>query len=292
MQAVGRIGRYISKGVYIVSGPFHPFGGAVDIIVVEQPDGTFKSSPWYVRFGKFQGVLKTKEKIVKVCVNGVEADFHMYLNHKGEAYFLKEVDEEEGESYEKFPSGGERGGRSRVMSGSRSFDSNGSISTDARNEDIMARSSSRRSRASGLVSGCRSMRTYGPRDWEPEVGVGVIRRGSLERAEIAAELLELNWSTNLASLKFRKSNSPASTPDIFDSNIVNVVEEPSCKESLVHNNLESSSMNGNSHEEATSCNMNVQSVENMEFTIQCADGKLPYLNGIVEGIATSTGGKM
>ncbi|PPR93944.1 hypothetical protein GOBAR_AA26726 [Gossypium barbadense] len=58
--AVGRLGSYISRGVYTVSGPFHPFGGAVDIIVVEQPDGTFKTSPWYVRFGKFQGVLKTR----------------------------------------------------------------------------------------------------------------------------------------------------------------------------------------------------------------------------------------
>ncbi|KAJ1397399.1 hypothetical protein SESBI_31832 [Sesbania bispinosa] len=46
MQAVGRLGSYISQGVYTVSGPFHPFGGAVDIVVVEQEDGSFKSSPW------------------------------------------------------------------------------------------------------------------------------------------------------------------------------------------------------------------------------------------------------
>ncbi|XP_048131137.1 phosphatidate phosphatase PAH2-like isoform X2 [Rhodamnia argentea] len=285
MQAVETIGRYISQGVYIVSGPFHPFGGAVDIIVVEQPDGTFKSSPWYVCFGKFQGVLKTKEKIVKICVNGVKADFHMYLNHKGQAYFLKEADEEEGESYEKFPSGGERGGHSWVMSGSRSFDSKGSTLRDAGNENIMARSRSCQSRASGLVSECRSMGTDGPR--QQEVGVGVIRRGPLESAEIAAELLELNWSI---SFKFRKRLSPAFAPATFDSKIVNVDEKPSCKESLVHSNPESSLTDGPSHEEAASCNMSVQSVENTDFTVQCANGKLSYLNGIAEGIATSTGG--
>ena len=41
--------------------------GAIDVIVVEQEDGTFLSSPFHVRFGKL-GVLKAKEKIVsRVC---------------------------------------------------------------------------------------------------------------------------------------------------------------------------------------------------------------------------------
>ena len=33
------------------------------MIVVEQEDGTFKSSPFHVRFGKL-GVMKAREKIV------------------------------------------------------------------------------------------------------------------------------------------------------------------------------------------------------------------------------------
>ncbi|KAL3693544.1 hypothetical protein R1sor_007195 [Riccia sorocarpa] len=95
MFAVGsRVGtlfaQSITQSIYTVSGPFHPFGGAVDIIVVEQEDGSFKSSPWYVKFGKFQGVLKRREKKVVVAVNDVEANFHMFLDHKGEAYFLKD----------------------------------------------------------------------------------------------------------------------------------------------------------------------------------------------------------
>lgn len=92
MNVVGRVGSLISKGVYSVATPFHPFGGAVDVIVVQQQDGTFRSTPWHVQFGKFQGVLKGAEKIVRISVNGVEANFHMYLDNSGEAYFVKEVD--------------------------------------------------------------------------------------------------------------------------------------------------------------------------------------------------------
>ena len=85
-------GKFLSQGLSNVSGPFHPFGGAVDIIVCKQEDGGYKTSPWYVRFGKFQGVLKRSEKIVTLTVNGVEASFHMYLDTKGEAFFMREVE--------------------------------------------------------------------------------------------------------------------------------------------------------------------------------------------------------
>ena len=39
--------------------------GAIDVIVVEQEDGTYLSSPFHVRFGKL-GVLKAREKIVSI----------------------------------------------------------------------------------------------------------------------------------------------------------------------------------------------------------------------------------
>ena len=37
--------------------------GALDVIVVRQPDGTFQSSPFHVRFGKLN-VLQSAEKLV------------------------------------------------------------------------------------------------------------------------------------------------------------------------------------------------------------------------------------
>ena len=39
--------------------------GAIDVIVVEQEDGSLKSSPFHVKFGKL-GVLKAREKIVSL----------------------------------------------------------------------------------------------------------------------------------------------------------------------------------------------------------------------------------
>ncbi|XP_021749493.1 phosphatidate phosphatase PAH1-like isoform X2 [Chenopodium quinoa] len=99
MNVVGKVGSLITQGVYSVATPFHPFGGAVDIIVVQQQDGSFRSTPWYVQFGKFQGVLKGAEKVVRINVNGNEASFHMNLDNSGEAYFVREADP--GESSEK-----------------------------------------------------------------------------------------------------------------------------------------------------------------------------------------------
>lgn len=95
MKMVGRFGNFLSQSVLEIAVPFHPFGGAIDVIVVQQHDGTFRTTPWHVQFGKFQGLLKGSEKVV-ITVNGVEADFHMYLDSSGEAYFMKEVDSSEG----------------------------------------------------------------------------------------------------------------------------------------------------------------------------------------------------
>lgn len=92
MGVVGKVGSRISQGVYSVANPFHPFGGTIDVIVVQQLDETFRSTPWYVRFRKFQGVLKGAQKVVCIAVSGIEANFHMHLGNSGKAYFVKEVD--------------------------------------------------------------------------------------------------------------------------------------------------------------------------------------------------------
>jgi len=39
--------------------------GAIDVVVVEQPDGTYQSSPFHVRFGKL-GVIRSNEKVVSI----------------------------------------------------------------------------------------------------------------------------------------------------------------------------------------------------------------------------------
>uniref|UniRef100_A0A0D6R5X6 Lipin N-terminal domain-containing protein n=1 Tax=Araucaria cunninghamii TaxID=56994 RepID=A0A0D6R5X6_ARACU len=90
-----RLGGYITQGVSTVAGR------AVDIIVVEQEDGSFRSTPWYVKFGKVLGVIKRTEKTVAVAVNGVETKFHMHLDSSGHACFLNDVESPEGEDESK-----------------------------------------------------------------------------------------------------------------------------------------------------------------------------------------------
>ncbi|XP_064484898.1 phosphatidate phosphatase LPIN3-like isoform X3 [Ornithodoros turicata] len=67
--------------------------GAIDVIVVEQPDGSFATSPFHVRFGKI-GVLRSREKIVDIEINGKPVNIHMKLGESGEAFFVEEVHEE------------------------------------------------------------------------------------------------------------------------------------------------------------------------------------------------------
>lgn len=200
MQAWGRLGGYIRRGVCNVSGPFLPFGGAVDIIVVQQKDGSFKSSPWYVRFGKFQRVMKAakREKVkVSVSVNGVETDFHMCLSPKGEVFFLHANSSQHGEGEEEGPEEQEEEEEDGIESmwgyddiqvrgsNKRQFKSK---SCNFRSEDpVLDRTGSRRSRMCRLV--------FGP---SSDGGDGEdVDADLVERAEIAAKLLDLRWSTNL-----------------------------------------------------------------------------------------------
>ncbi|XP_044273880.1 phosphatidate phosphatase LPIN1 isoform X1 [Varanus komodoensis] len=65
--------------------------GCIDVIVVRQPDGTLQCSPFHVRFGKM-GVLRSKEKVVDIEINGESVDLHMKLGDNGEAFFVEETE--------------------------------------------------------------------------------------------------------------------------------------------------------------------------------------------------------
>uniref|UniRef100_A0A8C9W6N3 phosphatidate phosphatase n=1 Tax=Scleropages formosus TaxID=113540 RepID=A0A8C9W6N3_SCLFO len=66
--------------------------GCIDVIVVRQPDGTLQCSPFHVRFGKM-GVLRSREKVVDIEINGEPVNLHMKLGENGEAFFVKETEE-------------------------------------------------------------------------------------------------------------------------------------------------------------------------------------------------------
>ncbi|NXJ67039.1 LPIN3 phosphatase, partial [Rostratula benghalensis] len=69
--------------------------GCIDVVVVKQPDNSFQCSPFHVRFGKL-GVLRSKEKVVDIEINGEPVDLHMKLGDNGEAFFVQESEEDEG----------------------------------------------------------------------------------------------------------------------------------------------------------------------------------------------------
>lgn len=89
MQYVGKVGGY----VYNQWNSLNPatLSGAIDIIVIEHPDGTLHCSPWHVRFGKFR-IIKPLQKKIDLYVNGTKTDLPMKLGEGGEAFFVFETD--------------------------------------------------------------------------------------------------------------------------------------------------------------------------------------------------------
>lgn len=62
------------------------FSGAMDILVVESPNGIFKSSAFHVRFGSLK-VIKSKEQDIEIYVNSKKKNVTMKLSSSGDAYF-------------------------------------------------------------------------------------------------------------------------------------------------------------------------------------------------------------
>lgn len=84
--------RNLSDSVSTAWNSINPatLSGAIDVIVVEQEDGTLACSPFHVRFGKFS-LLRPYEKKVEFRVNGKKQDYAMKLGEGGEAFFVFET---------------------------------------------------------------------------------------------------------------------------------------------------------------------------------------------------------
>ncbi|XP_033106189.1 phosphatidate phosphatase LPIN2-like [Anneissia japonica] len=89
------VGRLLSNVKYMYN-EINPatLTGAIDVIVVQQEDGSYQCSPFHVRFGKM-GVLRSKEKVVDIEVNGEPVDLQMKLGENGEAFFVEQMSSEE-----------------------------------------------------------------------------------------------------------------------------------------------------------------------------------------------------
>ncbi|MCJ1246960.1 hypothetical protein MMC30_004171 [Trapelia coarctata] len=76
--------------------------GAIDVVVVEQEDGSLACSPFHVRFGKFS-LLRPYEKKVEFRVNNVKQPHAMKLGEGGEAFFVFETSDDIPESLQTSP---------------------------------------------------------------------------------------------------------------------------------------------------------------------------------------------
>ncbi|KAM3586148.1 lipin Ned1 [Umbelopsis sp. WA50703] len=103
MDYVGRLSNLLSS-VSKVYNELNPatLSGAIDIVVVEQPNGDLACSPFHVRFGKLS-LLMPQEKKVRITVNGEAVPFAMKVGDAGEAFFVFETDLEVPEEFQTSP---------------------------------------------------------------------------------------------------------------------------------------------------------------------------------------------
>ncbi|KAK4503441.1 hypothetical protein PRZ48_004356 [Zasmidium cellare] len=100
MQYVRSLAGGVSKGWNSINPA--TLSGAIDVIVVEQEDGSLASSPFHIRFGKFS-LLRPYEKKVEFQVNGKKQEFPMKLGEGGEAFFVFETNENVPEALQTSP---------------------------------------------------------------------------------------------------------------------------------------------------------------------------------------------
>ncbi|KAG0202252.1 hypothetical protein BGX33_009808 [Mortierella sp. NVP41] len=103
MQSVGSFFSTVSK-FYNEINPA-TLSGAIDVVVVEQPNGDLACSPFHVRFGKLS-ILRPQEKVVEVTINGRVVDFPMKVGDAGEAFFVFETEQEVPEEFATSPLAG------------------------------------------------------------------------------------------------------------------------------------------------------------------------------------------
>ena len=82
------------KDVYSDINP-STLSGAIDIIVIEHPDGSLSCSPFHVRFGK-TSILRTQDQKVDLKVNGTICNIQMRVGDIGEGFFMLDESDQDG----------------------------------------------------------------------------------------------------------------------------------------------------------------------------------------------------
>eukprot|EP01071_Lankesteria_metandrocarpae_P005057 Lankesteria_metandrocarpae@DN3835_c0_g1_i3.p1 len=86
-------GRIVSSVSSALDINLATLSGCIDVLAVPQADGSLRSSPFHVRFGKAK-LLRSREKEVTITVNGILIeDVTLTLGAAGEAFFVEEIPE-------------------------------------------------------------------------------------------------------------------------------------------------------------------------------------------------------
>ncbi|KAI9913580.1 hypothetical protein PsorP6_006382 [Peronosclerospora sorghi] len=85
MNVIYSVKDYVSNVFHQESG-----SGAVDVVAVQQPDGSLQCSPFHVHFGSFHKLKQAEKQQVLLEVNGhVIPSVHMEVDNNGKAYFIQ-----------------------------------------------------------------------------------------------------------------------------------------------------------------------------------------------------------
>ena len=93
MQFFGRVLTGVSD-IYSSINPSN-LSGSIDVLVIHDPDtDTLRCTPFHVRFGKLQLLIKPQDRKVDISVNGVHIpEIEMRIGEAGEAYFVEPLEE-------------------------------------------------------------------------------------------------------------------------------------------------------------------------------------------------------
>ncbi|XP_035634543.1 phosphatidate phosphatase LPIN3-like isoform X1 [Oncorhynchus keta] len=203
--------------------------GGIDVIVVRQPDGSLQCSPFHVRFGKL-GVLRSKEKVVDIEINGEPVYLQMKLGDNGEAFFVEENEDFESrvpahlctspilielpegaeETFEGPPTSGstrrKKRRRKRIRSDSHLRD-DGSSSSDEREREQTEQESPSKEELTTSMLASKSM--YFSLSEQPYEELGAVQTRDVHPHS------EGEWSPSESSVFYSRPSSPKSDSELL-----------------------------------------------------------------------------
>ncbi|KAF7493493.1 Phosphatidate phosphatase LPIN2 [Sarcoptes scabiei] len=217
--------------------------GSIDVIVVEQEDGTYLTSPFHVRFGKMS-VLRSREKIVDIEINGHPVEIHMKLGDGGEAYFLEECDDDNDDDDVKSNQNEKNGKQSDLTDPSTDISSSESpllVSSKPKNETIQDQTHRQDSNVGDQTSTYSVESTPNIQNTEDQIESNSIKTESLQSSgsQKRTRRKKKCKSSSLARPISRESDTHVNITSDFDNGSVSSIQrtDTNKSEEIIKNDL-------------------------------------------------------